>query len=137
MTAHVRQSCSLNGNDIPGGWPELAGLAPAHPGVVVDDEIVVFGPNGLPSFSAMQPRIHQRNPAAVQALATTSPATYVIFDLLHIGGRSLIQLPYQQRRALLEQIGLQGPHWRISPRLTGRGADMLAESARVGLEGLL
>ncbi|WP_433194130.1 hypothetical protein ACQP1G_35975 [Nocardia sp. CA-107356] len=30
-----------------------------------------------------------------------------IFDLLHIGDRSLIDLPYQQRRQLLEQLGHQ------------------------------
>ncbi|MGW0251086.1 ATP-dependent DNA ligase [Nocardia goodfellowii] len=128
---------SRNDNDITRAWPELAGLAPAHPGIVVDGEIVVFGENGLPSFSAMQPRIHQRNPATVRALAAAAPATYVIFDLLHIGDRSLIGLPYEQRRALLEQIGLQGPHWRISPRLRGHGADLLAESARLGVEGLV
>ncbi|MEV6281052.1 non-homologous end-joining DNA ligase [Nocardia sp. NPDC051832] len=128
---------SRNANDITRAWPELAGLAPVHPGIVVDGEIVVFGHNGVPSFSALQPRIHQRNHAAVAALAAAAPATYVIFDLLHIGNRSLIGLPYRQRRELLEQIGLQGPHWRISPRLRGRGADLLAESARLGVEGLV
>ncbi|MEV2223469.1 hypothetical protein AB0E01_26800 [Nocardia vinacea] len=61
----------------------------------------------------------------------------MIFDLLHIGDRSLIDLRYLQRRQLLEQIGLHGTHWQISPRLNGRGEDLLAETRRMQLEGLI
>jgi len=81
--------------------------------------------------------MHQRNPATIRALRRTIPATYMIFDLLHIGDRSLIDLPYQQRRRLLEQLGLRGPHWQVPPRLDGAGADILAESKNLGLEGIL
>ncbi|MFD8101104.1 hypothetical protein ACFV24_16310 [Nocardia fluminea] len=52
------------------------------------------------------PRMHQRNPATIRALAETTPVTYLIFDLLHIGNRPLIELPYTQRREFLEQVGL-------------------------------
>lgn len=128
---------SRNGNDITAAWPEFAPLAPAMPGFVVDGEIVVFTRDGRPSFEALQPRMHQRNASAIRALAATAPATFVIFDLLHIGDRPLIDLPYWQRRELLEQIGLRGPHWRISPQLHGRGADLLAASKRLGLEGIV
>ncbi|WP_406237174.1 hypothetical protein [Nocardia sp. NBC_01009] len=75
--------------------------------------------------------MHQRNPAKIHALAKAVPVTYLIFDLLHIGDRSLIGLPYQQRRQLLEQLGLDGPHWQVPPRLPGTGADELAESKRL------
>ncbi|NKY87357.1 non-homologous end-joining DNA ligase [Nocardia veterana] len=128
---------SRNGNDITAAWPELAALAPARPPIVVDGEIVAFTADGRTSFSALQPRMHQRNPATIRALTKTVPATYLIFDLLHIGDRPLIDLPYRQRRELLEQLGLRGPHWRIPPRLPGTGADVLAESARLGLEGIV
>ncbi|OXR43401.1 non-homologous end-joining DNA ligase [Nocardia cerradoensis] len=128
---------SRNGNDVTAAWPELADLAPAAPPIVVDGEIVAFAADGRTSFSALQPRMHQRNPAMIRALTRSIPATYLIFDLLHIGDRSLIDLPYEQRRRLLEQLGLRGPNWRIPPRLTGTGADVLAESARLGLEGIV
>ncbi|MEV4233569.1 non-homologous end-joining DNA ligase [Nocardia sp. NPDC049737] len=127
---------SRNGNDITAAWPELSGLAPADPQYVIDGEIVVFV-DGRPSFGALQPRMHQRSPRAIAALAASTPATYVIFDLLHIGDRSLIDLRYLQRRQLLEQIGLYGAHWQISPRLNGRGEDLLAETRRMQLEGLI
>ncbi|MFX0579593.1 non-homologous end-joining DNA ligase [Nocardia nepalensis] len=128
---------SRNNNDITVAWPELAAMAPADPPFVVDGEIVVFTAYGRSSFEALQPRMHQRNPAAIRALAKTVPATYMIFDLLHIGNRPLIDLPYQQRRQLLEQLGLRGPNWQISPQLPDTGADALAESKRLQLEGIL
>ncbi|WP_052314624.1 ATP-dependent DNA ligase [Nocardia thailandica] len=109
---------SRNGNDITVAWPELAGLAPAEPGFVVDGEIVIEHA-GKSSFKALAPRMHQRNPAVIGELAASTPATYMIFDLLQIGGRSLIELPYSQRRTLLEQTRLAGPHWQI-PHLLPR-----------------
>ncbi len=127
---------SRNGNDITAAWPELAGLAPADPPFVVDGEIVAFV-DGRPSFEALQPRMHQRNRRAITALAATTPVTFVIFDLLHIGDRPLVDLSYLQRRELLERIGVQGSHWRVSPRLAGAGADLLEMSRQLGLEGLV
>ena len=37
------------------------------------------------------------------------PVDYVIFDLLHLDGRRVRELPYLQRRELLEGLGLDGP----------------------------
>ncbi|MFI6220095.1 non-homologous end-joining DNA ligase [Nocardia salmonicida] len=127
---------SRNGNDITVAWPELTGLAPAEPGFVVDGEIVIEYA-GRSSFRALAPRMHQRNPATIRALAETTPATYMIFDLLHIGDRSLIELPYTQRRELLERIGLAGPHWRIPHLLQGPAADALEVSKELGAEGIV
>lgn len=128
---------SRNDKDITVAWPELADLAPADLPFVVDGEIVTFTAYGRTSFEALQPRMHQRNPAQISALAKTVPATYLIFDLLHIGNRSLIDLPYRQRREILEQLGLRGPHWQVPPRLPDTGAEALAESKRLLLEGII
>ncbi|MGW6421422.1 ATP-dependent DNA ligase [Nocardia sp. NPDC055053] len=127
---------SRNGNDITVAWPELAGLAPAEPGFVVDGEIVIQQ-DGRSSFQSLAPRMHQRNPATIRALADADPATYMIFDLLHIGDRSLIDLPYNQRRHLLEHIGLAGPNWQIPHLLPGPAADALVTSKDLGLEGII
>lgn len=127
---------SRNGNDITAAWPELVGLAPAEPGFVVDGEIVVEIA-GRSSFRALAPRMHQRNPVTIATLAQTSPATFMIFDLLHIGDRYLAGLPYTQRRELLELTGLAGPHWRIPGLLPGPGAEALAASQALGAEGIV
>jgi bifunctional non-homologous end joining protein LigD len=44
-----------------------------------------------------------------------APATLIVFDVLHLAGRSTRQLPYRERRALLESLALEGPAWR-TPR---------------------
>ncbi len=128
---------SRNGNEITPAWPEFAGIAPGTPPFVVDGEIVAIAPDGRISFEALAPRMHQRNPAMIRSLAAAVPATYLVFDLLHIGTRSLVDLPYEQRRGILEQLGLEGRCWRVPPRLRGPGADVLAESGRLGLEGIV
>ncbi|WP_280247409.1 MULTISPECIES: non-homologous end-joining DNA ligase [Nocardia] len=128
---------SRNNKNITAAWPELGDIAPGNPPFVVDGEIVAFDAFGRSSFELLQPRMHQRNISTIRSLAKSVPATYMIFDLLHIGDRSLIDLPYRQRRNLLEQLGLRGPHWQVPPRLHGTGAEMLAESKRIGLEGIV
>ncbi|MCM6772375.1 non-homologous end-joining DNA ligase [Nocardia sp. CDC159] len=128
---------SRNDKDITAAWPEFADLAPADPPIVVDGEIVTFTADGRTSFEALQPRMHQRNPAMISALTRSVPATYLIFDLLHIGDRALIDLPYDQRRRLLEQLDPRGPRWQVPPRLSGSGPEVLAEAERLGLEGIV
>ena len=68
---------------------------------VVDGEIVVAS-GGRLQFEVLQERIH---PAAsrVQKLSVETPASYVAFDLLALGDRSLMETPLGERRALLEE----------------------------------
>jgi bifunctional non-homologous end joining protein LigD len=37
---------------------------------------------------------------------------YVIFDVLSVDGRVVVNLPYAKRRGLLERLGLNGRAWR-------------------------
>ncbi|MFF0496372.1 hypothetical protein ACFYU5_08220 [Nocardia aobensis] len=110
------QLVSRNGNDITAAWPELADLA-GQPPFVLDGEIVAFV-EGVPSFEALQPRMHRRGAGAIAEMAVAAPVSFVAFDLLHVGDRTLIELPYVRRRQLLEQLALPGPRWQISPRLS-------------------
>ena len=84
-------------------FPELHEvlLAGLPDGCVVDGEIVIATPHGL-DFDALQLRLH---PAAsrVAKLAKETPASFVAFDALAIGGRDLRGVPSSERRLLLEQ----------------------------------
>jgi bifunctional non-homologous end joining protein LigD len=115
--------------DATGEFPEVAGLggaAGAH-GIVLDGEIVGLDGGGRPSFSALQRRGEHR-----------PPVVYMVFDLLHLDGRSTRSLPYVERRRLLDELGLgDGPNWRVPGYHVGDGVALL-ESTRVqGLEGLI
>ncbi len=80
---------------------------------VVDGELFVAsrgeGGDRL-EFEVLQERLH---PAAsrVNLLAETTPAGLVVFDVLALGAESLVDRPFVERRAALEQqlAGLDGP----------------------------
>src|SRR5580692_1291394 len=69
---------------------------------VLDGEIVIARDGAL-DFEALQLRLH---PAAsrVKLLAKEIPASVVFFDLLCEGDRSLLDVPFRERRAALESI---------------------------------
>lgn len=62
---------------------------------------------GLQDFSALSNRIH---PAAsrVAMLAEATPARFVAFDLLAEGEETLLERPFQERRAALEALDAPG-----------------------------
>lgn len=128
-----------SGADMTVAYPELAGLADAMGGMrpVLDGEVVVFRPDGRPDFQALAPRMHVRSPERARALSATTPVTYVVFDLLELAGTATVGLPYHRRRELLESLELAGPHWQVSPAVTGSGPDILEASRRLGLEGVV
>ena len=69
---------------------------------VVDGEIVIATAHGL-DFDVLQLRLH---PAAsrVEKLAKETPASFVAFDVLAVGGRNLMDEPQTARRAALEKL---------------------------------
>jgi ATP-dependent DNA ligase len=86
-------------------FPEVvaAVLANFPERAVIDGEIVVADTarNTL-DFEALQQRIH---PAVsrVTLLSQQTPASFVAFDLLALGDESLLDLPFAERRARLQQ----------------------------------
>jgi bifunctional non-homologous end joining protein LigD len=60
-----------------------------------------------------------------------------IGDLLHLDGEDRRDLPWRERRALLEGLGLEGPHWRPAPVFPGGGDEVVAAVAAQGLPGVV
>lgn len=104
---------------------------------VLDGEIVAFDTTGRPSFAALQKRMHVTTPAQVRRLAQQTPATYLVFDVLHLEGHSLLDEPYAERRRALDALALSGPSWQTTPYFAGNGAAVLAASQQQGLEGVV
>ena len=121
-------------------FPELAkALGEILPrGSVIDGEIVVATSQGL-DFDALQQRLH---PAAsrVARLAKETPASFVAFDLLAAGGKSVMALPQGERRARLEQLlGSAKPPVYLTPmtRERERAVEWLAQFEGAGLDGVM
>jgi hypothetical protein len=60
-----------------------------------------------------------------------------IGDLLHLDGSDRRDLPWRERHALLEGLGLQGVHWRPAPVFPGGGEEVVAAVAAQGLPGVV
>jgi bifunctional non-homologous end joining protein LigD len=130
---------SRNLREITDAYPEVRGLigdVGMHE-AVFDGEIVAFDDAGRPSFGRLQHRMHVTSPAAVRRLAASTPVVYAIFDLLYLDGRSLMELPYRERRARLEQLDLSGRAWRVPSAHPGNGARLLEATSAQGLEGIV
>jgi bifunctional non-homologous end joining protein LigD len=125
--------------DITHSFPELQRLQRQLGArrAVLDGEIVALTDDGRPSFQLLQSRMNLTGRSQVARAAQRQPVTYMIFDVLYLDDRSTTALPYAERRRLLEQLGLEGPAWKVPAALTGRGADVLEASRRVGLEGII
>ena len=130
---------SRNDHDITPSYPELRPVAESlgSRDAVLDGEIVAFDGEGHPSFASLQSRMHVLDEAKARRLAQQTPVAYVVFDLLFLDGRPLVELPYHQRRAALEDLALGGPHLAVPPRFEGSGADVLHASRAQGLEGVV
>jgi len=88
-------------NEVTTAYPEIvSALSDAGP-VILDGEVVAFV-DGRPSFEALQTRMHVRVAADARALAASTPATFVVFDMLGRDGVDLSRHSYADRRAELE-----------------------------------
>ncbi len=125
--------------DITARYPEVRAIGHAlgaHE-LLLDGELVAFGEQGRPSFERLQGRMNVSGDAAIRRAARSQAVTYVAFDLLHLDGRSLLELPYERRRALLDELALEGDAWRTPSAHRGDGAAMLAATRAQGLEGIV
>jgi len=123
---------SRNGKELGRYFPELA-LAGSLPvgRYVLDGEIVVRREDGREDFDALGQRIH---PAAsrIERLASETPAVYVAFDVLARDDDVLLELPFSERRAALEDL-LAGKAFAAAPVELMRTVDA-PEQAREWLE---
>jgi ATP-dependent DNA ligase len=101
---------SRNGKPLGRYFPELVFPAGRY---VLDGEIVVRGADGHEDFDAIGQRIHPAI-SRIERLAVETPAMYVAFDLLAHGQDSLLELPFSERRAALEQL-LDGEEFAQAP----------------------
>jgi ATP-dependent DNA ligase len=91
---------SRGGKSLTRYFPELEFPSGRY---VLDGEIVIRDGKGREDFDALSQRIH---PAAsrVQMLAEQTPATFIAFDLLAREDEQLLELPFEERRAALEDV---------------------------------
>jgi bifunctional non-homologous end joining protein LigD len=134
------QAMSRNANDITATYPELRVLPEllgAHV-AVLDGEVVALDETGRARFDLLQLRMHVQRPLA--PLLAQVPVLYVVFDVLHLDGRPLIEEPYEHRRELLAGLDLDNRSGRVrvpSHQTTVDGQRMLEVARAHHLEGVV
>src|SRR3954449_1741577 len=125
--------------DVTHRYPELAPIAEqlADRSAILDGEVVAFDDQGRPRFQLIQSRMGLTSRGMIRARVRQQPVDYVIFDLLHLDGHCVRELPYIRRRELLEELGLEGPRWRTPRHRHGGGASLLEAARDQGLEGIV
>ncbi|HVQ44917.1 MAG TPA: DNA ligase D [Candidatus Saccharimonadia bacterium] len=94
---------------------------------LIDGEITVVDPDGRSSFQALQNYLRTGQGRLL----------YYAFDLLHLAGHDLTNLPLASRKALLRRILPPGPHLRYSDHIAEQGTAMLAHIKEQGMEGII
>lgn len=122
-----------------GAFPELAESAPrlGH-SVLFDGEVLAHRDGHVLRFFELQRRLGRKQ--VTTELRQEVPVVLVIFDLLYLDGRSLLDEPLEARRRLLESLGVEHPF--LLARLeesTGPGDldRIFADTRERGHEGLM
>ncbi len=95
----------------------------------LDGEMIVLR-NGKDDFNALQGRLSAEN---------KEPAVFMLFDMPHMNGRSLRDVPLIERKALLGNLLQKHPHplLRFSEHTIGNGTGAYSQAIAAGLEGVV
>jgi bifunctional non-homologous end joining protein LigD len=127
---------------LPGAWI-VADSA------VVDGEVVALDEEGRPDFGLLQLRISEatggRVPGVRGRVAAAedgkerqrAPLVYQVFDLLYLDGRSLLDVPLEDRKRLLRSVLRDHPSVRYAAHIVGDGRAFYDAVAAQGLEGMV
>ncbi|MFQ5574024.1 MAG: DNA ligase D [Terriglobia bacterium] len=132
VTILSRQSKNMTAN-----FPELVGELETQPvgQALFDGEIVALDEHGRPAFGLLQNRLGQ--PVRQRARRLRPPIVYYPFDLIHLDGFDLTQVPLETRKKLLDGVLKNGVHVRAVPVFYQDGQDLFEEAVAKGFEGVV
>jgi bifunctional non-homologous end joining protein LigD len=132
---------SRKGSDITYRYPEIASRVESavkcKESVVLDGEIVVLSEEGAPAFQRHQRRMNVYHARDIELLSRESPATYYVFDILYLDGRSLEGLQFIERRRILSKVVKDSKRIRISDYIEEKGKSLFQNAIKMKLEGIV
>jgi bifunctional non-homologous end joining protein LigD len=130
-----------NRQDAARYFPDLVGAAPWIDArdAIVDGEVVALDEEGRPRFSLLQDRTGIRTGRAAGSKRPGPPAPIVFqaFDLLHLDGRSLVDVPLEERKRLLRSRLREHPMVRYAGHVETDGEAFFAAAGAQDLEGIV
>jgi bifunctional non-homologous end joining protein LigD len=122
---------SRNQNELAQRFPEIVEAIKTLPvrECVIDGEVVALDEEGRSSFQLLQAR---------EMEGRKTPVYFYAFDLLQFDGKSLLSLPLEARKNVLEKLCAgTGDSIRYSSAIGGDAKRLLEEVKRRGLEGIV
>lgn len=118
------------GRDLADRLPELTGLAVrvAARSAVLDGELVVVDARGRADDDALRERLNGK---------PGRPVACLVFDVLHLDGRWLLNVPLEKRRATLRKVLRPGDEVVVVPAIAGEGRALHAAVTAQGIAGVL
>lgn len=104
--------------------------------VILDGELVIFK-DGKPDFYLLAEREHVGEKVRIEILSKLNPATYVVFDILHLDGKDLVDLPLKERKKVLEKTVKESLRTIFSQYVIGEGKKFFESVKKAGLEGVV
>ena len=129
---------SRNNLELLAGYPEFTEMNKwlREKPIILDGEIVVMK-NGKPSFNEWQKRSRLKDQKQLQRIAETNPAVYIVFDILYIDGRRVMQLPLTERKVILAENLEEQSSLVISRYILEDGIDFYQAVMEQKLEGVV
>ncbi len=129
---------SRNQKNMTASYPELHRLHEQLVALdaIIDGEVVAFH-RGRPSFEKLQSRINLQNQAQVAQAMKSIPVSFIVFDVLYMDGRRLVDEPVERRRELLEEIVVPNGRIQISQAVVGEGTALSEAAKAQNLEGIV
>ncbi len=128
-----------NLRDVTSSYPEIQDTRPQIKSqkAIIDGEVVILSPKGIPDFGRLQTRFGVNDPKRVDVVRGINPATYVAFDLLHLDGKDLLTTAVEDRKRRLRSIVREGPHLLYSEHVDKTGVKYYKEALKLGFEGII
>ncbi len=117
-------------------YPEICNEMKKYRNMIFDGEIVCYNKKGIPDFYLLQKREHIDSDFLIEIRAKLFPATYVIFDLLEMNGKSLIEKSIEERKEILEDVIEKGENLETI-FYTENGQKLWKEIERRNMEGVI
>ncbi len=125
---------SRNLLDITYKFPEISIEINAENGIV--DGELVYIEKGVPDFNKIQRR-NVEDVFKIEILSKEIPLTYVVFDILWLDDKEVIDFPLMDRKELLKDCIIEKNNIKITPYIKEKGNKFFDEAARLGFEGII